>query len=312
MGKKMNVRTRMRFLYDGVRSLEDRVILEVLRQHEQDGIEAIDLREHAEHDADEQLYEYVGTLYMPDVEIYALSCYSDRLIDSVTTTGAEFLYGSDASFAGLSILGQVCAIVGHRPDRYELLVSAFASDYIKGALKAGATEEELKMIMLRDRRLRGVYSCDEAGLEDYGEVKVLRDTEKLLVLQYDMDDQLDEDERGRQLRCLADRVLLPEYASGKQRKILLMHTMRKSFGQDGDKKIVAMGVLSSDRDAMAELLTVAQAHGYASSQENESRYPLGCQTHRYLRGCQMCATSIDAIEGQTKAVRDFTELLTCL
>lgn len=56
---------------------------------------------------------------------------------------------------GMSTLAQVIAITGHQPTRYDNLVSAFASGYIKGLRAAGATEEEIKEIALRDRLIRG-------------------------------------------------------------------------------------------------------------------------------------------------------------
>ena len=55
----------------------------------------------------------------------------------------------------MSTLAQVIAITGHQPTRYDNLVSAFASGYIEGLRAAGATEEEIKEIALRDRLIRG-------------------------------------------------------------------------------------------------------------------------------------------------------------
>ena len=66
----------------------------------------------------------------------------------------EILRG-DNILGNMSVLAQVIAITGHQPTRYDNLVSAFASDYIKGLRAAGATVEEIKEITLRDRLLRG-------------------------------------------------------------------------------------------------------------------------------------------------------------
>lgn len=289
------LKPKMRFLYDGICSLEEQVIMEVISQHQD--VEAVDLSKYAECYSKSELEQYLKLLRGEAVPTYALpfNDHSEKLNDVVFFVGGvEGMYGADASFAELSVLGQVCALIGHRPDHYEVVVSAFASNYIKGALEAGATKEELKMILLRDRRLRGIDHDDESGMMERGYKKVLCDNAQGFVCEWDMDAHIidEPEQRESQLRCMADLLLLPVYVDAREREVVLMHTTREKQAKDKGP-VVAMDAFFSDRCTAKELEQSAK----------KCRYKVG---FGYDWVCQLYKVSLTAVQGETEPVENFS------
>lgn len=294
----MKTKPKMRFLYDGIYSLEEQVILEVIGQH--DDIEAIDLSERAKHDSDSELEQYLKSLCDEGIPVCALPFHehSERLDEAIfLVRDVGYMLSHDASFAELSVLGQICGLIGHRPDHYEVVVSAFASNYIKGALEAGATKEELKMIMLRDRRLRGIERYDESGMMDHGNSGVLHDSAEKFIYEWDMDAYIVYDPRQRelQLRCMADLLLLPVYADAPERDVTLMHTTREGRTNKGDGPIIAMDAFFSNSTLADELERSAEKRQYSVS-----------STYDWV--CQLFKVSLTIVQGKTKPVENFNRL----
>lgn len=147
----------LEFLTCGIDTLELRMIQTVLKKHD---FTLKDIEQILKRYSDEALHRYMmqqveagQVCLMPNVPL-------DRMEDEPYLSQLAILRPSDIP-GGMSVLAQICAIIGHQSSRYENLVSSFAAGHIRGLRAAGATEEEVQQIALRDRLARGGTMQDE-------------------------------------------------------------------------------------------------------------------------------------------------------
>lgn len=148
---------KMMFGTCGFDSLELQMSRTILKKHD---LLLEDIKPILEGYTDDELHGYMrrrtdeGTVcLMPNVPL-------DRMEDQPYLEKIAMLRPNDIP-GGMSVLAQICAIVGHQSSRYENLVSSFATGHIRGLRAAGATEEEVMQIALRDRLARGGTLEDE-------------------------------------------------------------------------------------------------------------------------------------------------------
>lgn len=154
---------KLLFLVYEINSLEYRITDSVLRKH---NYELTAFRYQLEHYSDAELHTYLTNAVNEGVVCTLPGLPLDRCegqpyLEHITQLAPNKIPG------GMSVLGQVCAIIGHQSSRYENLVSSFALRHIKGLREAGATTEEIKQITLRDRLARGNSLRDECIMAEY-------------------------------------------------------------------------------------------------------------------------------------------------
>lgn len=134
----------------------------------------------------------------------------------------------------------------------------------------------------------------------YGDIEICRDSATLLVCQARMPVGLDLAMRERQIRCLADVVLLPDQVKDQQREVLLICTARGRICGTATDVVVALDALANREAMIKELLSDARIRRYDGSEKDAYK----CWRERH-----MWQASITAVEGQTIPVFDFVKLM---
>lgn len=145
------------FIFNGTNSIEIATIREMLGKYKHVIIRDID--EEMWDVSDDRRYEILQNL-AKDHEIYLMPNLPD-LFDARDRTVATQLESAGVGY-GVSTLLQVAAIIGHRPTRWEWLISRYSMGGILGLVQAGATDEEIQLITLRDRLADSGSMLDEA------------------------------------------------------------------------------------------------------------------------------------------------------
>lgn len=128
----------------------------------------------------------------------------------------------------------------------------------------------------------------------------IRDTERLLVYQVEVDTESDAASRDEALKQLCDQIMPAERASDSQREILILYVRR---GRTPDVKtdvVLAMDVLANSHNLLKELLSAARVRKYAGS---------GRSDYRYRSELGLWHARITVEEGRTVPVQDFASLL---
>lgn len=147
----------------GVDTLELQMIKTILKKHD---LPFTDITPILKEYSDEELCRYMArqledgvVCLMPNVPLERMR--GQPYLEDLTVLRTDAIPG------GMAVLAQICAIIGHQPTRYENLVCSFATGHIKGLREAGATEEEVRQIALRDRLARGGSLEDERVVAQY-------------------------------------------------------------------------------------------------------------------------------------------------
>ena len=146
------------FLFCGTHGIVEETIVEVLHKH-REVAQVIDLENDLKHMNDDQLMGKLQLLTLSDDELYLLpTCPTNRF---EKLTDRMYRLSIVSAFGEMSILLQVCALVGHRPTRYEMLIAAFETGGIRELDEMGASRQEVQYIMLRNRLANGSMVAEE-------------------------------------------------------------------------------------------------------------------------------------------------------
>ncbi len=170
-------------------SLERLMIERAIKSHSGEA-ELLDITSHLKYDDDSTLHDYLrnltegNTVYlMPEVATERIA--DEGYFHKMNPLSLSFIPG------GMSILAQVYAILGHQPTRYDNLIAAFAEGHIKALRAAGATEQEVKEIALRNRLAEGGSFDDERHAAfALSLTKSLKETDAELVYEFGFPNQV--------------------------------------------------------------------------------------------------------------------------
>ena len=151
-------------LHGKVKSLEDEVILEIVKQHPDRAIACSLERElvkselpsftDAYYPMNNKIREVCGGFIGKDV-IVLDSVPFDHLDQDIAINVIRI-----SREASICPLIQVAALLHHRLTRFEMLVATYATDGAAGLIEAGATLSERNYIYLRDKLARSILTRD--------------------------------------------------------------------------------------------------------------------------------------------------------
>ena len=161
-GRKMEIIV----LHGEVKSLEDEVILEIVKQHP-DRATAYSLEREL---VKSELPSFTDAYYPMNNKIREICCISFAIGKDVLVLDSVPFDHLDKDIAinvirisreaSICPLIQVAALLHHRLTRFEMLVATYATDGVTGLIEAGATQTERDYIYFRDRLARSILARD--------------------------------------------------------------------------------------------------------------------------------------------------------
>lgn len=263
------------------------MICTILKRH---GIEPINLHPFLAESGDEYLDTSMEdwtkgrtNYFMPTVPMQRLS--GKLYMERATILNKNNIPG------GMSALAQVCALLGHQPTRYENLISAFATGHIKGLRAAGATEEEVKQIALRDRLVRGGSLNDESiAASILAGVRPLDSGASYLTYAFYSANQNDPIFDPKIQQSLLDYVII------QGRKSCTVTLIFNRHDQQGN--ITALKAYASTKYHIELTISRAQGYSYTTSLTRDKRTGMHC-VNFYIRDDSTPVTSFADYFGNT-------------